>query len=209
MTRDTINQVRSLLISAPAAMREALLKVKPQACIAACAELRSPPDGSASGSLEASLRLLAKRWLALTEELRELDGALDRLTQRAAPRLLSRFGVGSQTAATLLITAGDNPDRLRSEAALAALCGASPLEASSGKVTRHRLNRGGSRQANNALWTIAIVRMRGDQRTRAYVERRTREGRSSKEIQRCLKRYIVREFYPLIIADFRAAATNS
>jgi transposase len=208
MTRDTINQVRSLLISAPAAMREALLKVKPQACIAACAELRSPPDGSASGSLEASLRLLAKRWLALTEELRELDGALDRLTQRAAPRLLSRFGVGSQTAATLLITAGDNPDRLRSEAALAALCGASPLEASSGKVTRHRLNRGGSRQTTpcgRLLWSACGA----NQRTRAYVERRTREGRSSKEIQRCLKRYIVREFYPLIIADFRAAATNS
>jgi len=97
--------------------------------------------------------------------------------------------------------AGDNPERLKSEAALAALCGTSPLQASSGKTVRHRLNRGGNRSANNALWTIAMVRMRSDLRTRAYVERRNREGMSNKEIHRCLKRYIVREFYPLIMAD--------
>jgi transposase len=97
--------------------------------------------------------------------------------------------------------AGDNPDRLKSEAALAALCGASPLQASSGKTQRHRLNRGGDRSANNALWTIAMVRMRSDQRTREYVARRTAQGLSLKEIQRCLKRYIVRQLYPLILAD--------
>ena len=97
--------------------------------------------------------------------------------------------------------AGDNPERLRSESALAALCGVSPLEASSGKVVRHRLNRGGNRAANNALWTITLVRMRSDPRTKAYVARRTSEGKSLKEIQRCLKRYIIRELYPLIIAD--------
>lgn len=94
-----------------------------------------------------------------------------------------------------------NPERLRNEAALAALCGASPLQASSGKTTRHRLNRGGDRSANNALWTIAMVRMRSEPRTQAYVMRRTAQGMSNKEIQRCLKRYIVRELYPLILAD--------
>ncbi|GED23878.1 IS110 family transposase [Halomonas halmophila] len=120
--------------------------------------------------------------------------------------MVTRFSVGAQTAATLLVTAGDNPERLRNDAALAALCGVSPLEASSGKVIRHRLNRGGDRQANNALWTIAMVRMRSEPRTRAYVERRTQEGRSTKEIHRCLKRYIVRELYPLIIKDLQAAS---
>lgn len=108
-----------------------------------------------------------------------------------------------------MAVAGDNPERLRSEAALAALCGASPLQASSGKTTRHRLNRGGDRSANNALWTIAMVRMRSEPRTRAYVERRTMEGMSGKEIHRCLKRYIVRELYPLILADLADTANIS
>jgi transposase len=107
------------------------------------------------------------------------------------------------TAAILLSVAGDNPERLKSEAALASLCGVNPLPASSGKTVRHRLNRGGSRVANNALWTIAMVRMRSDARTRVYVERRTNEGLSTKEIQRCLKRYIVRELYPLILDDLQ------
>ena len=121
--------------------------------------------------------------------------------------LLSRFGVGHQTASILLITAGDNPTRLRSEAALAALCGTSALKVSSGKIHRHRLNRGGDRQANNALWTIAMVHMRSDARTREYVAKRSSEGFSKKEIHRCLKRYIVRELYPLILADLKDAAS--
>jgi len=120
-----------------------------------------------------------------------------------------QFGVGPNTAATLLSVAGDNPERLRSEAALAALCGVNPLEASSGKTVRHRLNRGGNRAANNALWTIAMVRMRSDPRTKAYVARRTKEGKSSKEIQRCLKRYIVRELYPVILADLKDSVLQS
>ena len=118
----------------------------------------------------------------------------------------SGVGVGPQTAAVLIAVAGDNPERLRNEAALAALCGVSPLQASSGKTTRHRLNRGGDRSANDALWTIAMVRMRSDLRTRAYVERRTAEGMSNKEIHRCLKRYIVRALYPLILADLADSA---
>jgi transposase len=105
------------------------------------------------------------------------------------------------TAAILVTVAGDNPERLKNEASLAPLCGTSPLQASSGKTVWHRLNRGGNRSANNALWTIAMVRMRSDPRTKAYVQRRSHEGMSNKEIHRCLKRYIVRELYPLILAD--------
>jgi transposase len=195
--------MRALLVSAPSFIRDGVLKVKPEDCVAACAALPQDDANLVLASLKTTLQLLAKRWTALHEELRELDKQLTRLTKLAAPRLLARFGVGPQTAATLLVTAGDNPTRLRNEAALAALCGVSPLDASSGKMTRHRLNRGGQRQANNALWTIAMVRMRSDVRTREYVARRTREGLSKKEIHRCLKRYIVRELYPLIVADLR------
>jgi transposase len=147
--------------------------------------------------------------LYLTTELCELDKTLETLTRQAAKRLRSQFGVGPQTAATLIAVAGDNPERLHSEAALAALCGANPLPASSGKTVRHRLNRSGDRSANNALWTITLVRMRSDPRTRAYVARRTAGGKSTKEIQRCLKRYIVPELYPLILADLKDAAFAS
>ena len=198
-----VNQLRALLVSAPSFIRDVVLKVKPEDCVAACAALAHDDVNPVLASLKTTLQLLAKRWTALHEELRELDKQLTRLTKLAAPRLLARFGVGPQTAATLLVTAGDNPSRLRNEAALAALCGVSPLDASSGKMNRHRLNRGGQRQANNALWTIAMVRMRSDARTREYVARRTREGLSKKEIHRCLKRYIVRELYPLILADLK------
>ncbi len=203
-----INQLRALLVTAPESIRATLWKAKPEQCVACCARLQSLGNTPLLKTLTRTLRLLAKRWISLTKELHELDVALKELTKRAGRRLLARFGVGPQTAATLMVTAGDNPDRLRGEAALAALCGASPLEASSGKTTRHRLNRGGDRAANNALWTISMVRMRSDPRTRAYVARRTAEGLSTKEIQRCLKRYIVRELYPLILADL-ADATRS
>ncbi len=111
------------------------------------------------------------------------------------PELLNVYGVGIDTAATLLVTAGDNPERLRSEAAWAHLCGVSPLQASSGKVTRHRLNRGGDRQANRALWIIVISRLASDPETQAYMERRVKEGRSKREIIRMLKRYVAREVY--------------
>ena len=203
----SINQIRALLVSAPQAIRDVVYKADAAKCVAACAALPRNIISAALASLQTALRLLAKRWTALNDELRELDAELARMTKKAAPRLLSCFGVGPQTAATLLVTAGDNPTRLRSEAALAALCGTSPLQASSGKVQRHRLNRGGDRQANNALWTIAMVRMRSDVRTRDYVAKRSSEGLSKKEIHRCLKRYIVRELYPLIPADLKDAAS--
>lgn len=202
-----INQIRALLISAPQELRERLWKSKPAECVASCLRLRERTTHPVQ-ALATTLRLLAKRWQLLDEEITALDLMLERLTQQHAKRLRSRFGIGPHTAASLIAVAGDNPERLRNEAALAALCGVSPLPASSGKTIRHRLNRGGDRSANNALWTIALVRMRGDLRTQAYVERRTREGRTTKEIHRCLKRYIVRELYPLILADL-ADSTKS
>ena len=183
-----VNRLRGLLVSAPAFLRETLLKAKARDCVAACLAIKDQDDSPAVAALKSTLRLPATRWTALHAELGALDAALARLTRRAAPGLTARFGAGPQTAATLLATAGDNPQRLHSEAALAALCGVSPLEASSGKVSRHRLDRGGVRQANNALWTVSMVRMRSDERTKACTERRTREGRTYEEIQRCIKR---------------------
>ena len=112
-----------------------------------------------------------------------------------APGLLAVYGAGPRTAALLLIAAGDHPERLRSEAAWAHLCGAAPIPASSGKVTRHRHDPGGDRQANHALWRIVFTRLGSDPATRAYAERRTAEGKSKAEIIRCLKRYVAREVY--------------
>ena len=201
----TINQLRGLLISAPEKVRSKLWKLSPSECVECCSHLRTLGESNWLVTLATTLRLLAKRWLYLSAELKELDKTLEDLTKRAAKRMRQQFGVGPQTAATLLATAGDNPERLRNESALAALCGVNPLEASSGKTVRHRLNRRGNRSANNALWTIVMVRMRSDPRTQAYVARRTKEGKSAKEIQRCLKRYIIRELYPLILADLNDA----
>jgi len=201
----TINQLRALLVSAPDDIRNRLWKSKTDQCVKGCEQLETLGDTVLLKTLTISLRLLAGRWLYLTEELKKLDTTLDSLTKQGAKRLRDQFGVGPQTAATLITIAGDNPERIRNEAALAALCGTNPLPASSGKTVRHRLNRGGSRSANNALWTIVLVRMRSDPRTRAYVARRTAEGKSTKEIQRCLKRYLVRELYPLILADLKEA----
>lgn len=199
------NQLRGLLVTAPAALRAALAGGTLASLVARCAALRPAAATDLAQARKRALRALARRWRTLAEEIAELDADIRRLTAVAAPRLLARRGVGPHTAAALLIAAGDNPERLRSEAALAALCGVSPIDASSGRLVRHRLNRGGNRQANNALWTIALVRARTDERTKAYVERRTREGRSLREITRCLKRYLVREIYPLLLADLADA----
>ena len=142
-----------------------------------------------------ALRSLACRYLQLDKEARELQAELERLTQMAAPALVSAFGVGPDTATTLLISAGSNPQRLRSEAAFASLCGVNPIPASSGKTNRHRLNRGGDRQANSALYRIVLVRLRYDRRTKEYMQRRTGEGMSKTEVIRCLKRYVAREVF--------------
>jgi transposase len=203
------NQLRALLIGAPQDVRQRLLKENTSDCVTGCSPLRSLGSTPLLQTPTATLVLLAKRWLALEDEIKTLDAMLNSLTTQYAPRLRGRFGVGPQTAAVLVAVAGDNPERLKSEASLAALRGVSPLQASSGKTVRHRLNRGGDRSANNALWTIAMVRMRSDPRTRAYVDRRTKEGLSKKETHRCLKRDLGREVYPPILEDLAASAQHS
>ena len=154
-----------------------------------------------------SLRTLARRWQQLQAELDRLDRQLQALVTSTAPTLVALPGVGVETAGQLLVTTGDNPQRLRGEAAFAHLCGVAPIPASSGRTHRHRLNRGGDRHANNALGRIALVRMRCHPPTRAYVERRTKQGLSKLDIIRCLKRYIAREIYHQLTSPPLTAST--
>src|SRR5437762_2854411 len=148
-----------------------------------------------------AMATLGRRVVALEVDGERLDRLLDTLVHRTAPSLLEVYGVGTHTAAILLVAAGDNPHRLKSEAAFAHLCGVAPLRASSGKVDRHRLNPGGNRQANHALWRIVFTRMNSDERTRKYVARRSAEGKTIREIMRVLKRYVARELYPHLVRD--------
>jgi transposase len=141
------------------------------------------------------MRTLGSRIVDIDHDCDRLHRELTDLVGKTAPSLVALHGVGTHTAATLLVAAGDNANRITSEAAFAHLCGVAPIHASSGKIVRHRLNRGGNRQANHALWRIVFTRMSSDPRTRAYVERRTLEGRSKPEIMRVLKRYVAREVY--------------
>jgi transposase len=192
----SLNQIRHLGFTAPDELRERLQGCSPERLAAQAAALRPGAGGDAVVvATKTALRILGRRVLALDAEKATLDGLLAELVAATAPGLLGLYCVGVDTAATLLVTAGDNPQRLRSEAAWAHLCGVSPIEASSGKVTRHRLNRGGDRQANSALWRVVLTRMRYDPRTRAYVARRLEAGRSKPEIIRLLKRYVAREVY--------------
>jgi transposase len=187
------NQLRALLVDGDDELRRRLRPLRKAHLARACAQL-APAAG-----LSLALASLGRRWLALDQEISGLDAAITSRVRRTAPRLLERHSVGVQTATQLLITAGDNPDRLHSEAAFAAVCGASPVQASSGKSIRHRLNRGGDRAANSALWTIANNRLMHDPRSRAYAAKRTALGNSRKEILRCVKRALARELYPLIL----------
>jgi transposase len=187
------NQLRALLVDGDDDLRRRLRGLRKAQLARACTRL-APAAG-----LQLALGSLGRRWLALDQEITDLDAAIGSMLKRTAPRLLERHSVGVQTAAQLLITAGDNPDRLHSEAAFAAMCGASPVEASSGRTIRHRLNRGGDRAANSALWTIANNRLMHDPRSRAYAAKRTAMGNSRKEILRCVKRALARELYPLIL----------
>lgn len=195
----TLNQIRHLGFCAPDELRERLGGLSPAAVAAEAASLRPRVGGDpVLHATKVALRILGRRVLALADEKAEIDALLAELVASAGPRLLALNGVGVDTAALLLVAAGDNPGRLRSEAAFAHLCGVAPIQASSGKVTRYRLNRSGDRQANHALWRIALCRMGNDARTRAYVERKVAEGRSKPEIMRILKRYIAREVYRIL-----------
>jgi transposase len=197
---DVMRQMHTLVVTAADEVRDQLRGLTAAVLVKHCAA--SSPNivdvADPAVAVVIALRSLARRHQQLTIEIGDLDKLITPLIEAINPDLLELNGVGPDVAGQLLVTAGANSDRLRSEAAFAMLCGASPLPASSGKTDRHRLNRGGDRQANAALYHVVLSRLRWDQRTRAYVERRTKEGKSKKEIIRCLKRYIAREIYELL-----------
>jgi transposase len=200
-----LNQLDSLIVTAPAALRASLTELRQATRLAHCVALRPGTDlADPTHATKTALRRLARRIRHLTEEIAQADTDLATLTRTAAPRTLARFGVGPDCAAQLLTTAGDNPDRLHSEAAFAHLCGVAPIEASSGRTTKHRLNPAGDRHANAALHRIVIVRLRHCPRTKAYLQKRTTQGLSKRDIIRCLKRYVAREIYNALRADHTA-----
>lgn len=190
-----INQMRSLISTGPEDIRVELRDLSIYEVIERCSGYRTAGKLDVTSVTKRTLRMLARRALALEEEVRELDRSLKPLVTQTAPELAAVVGVGIDVASALLVAAGDNPERLKSEATFAHLCGVSPVDASSGKNERHRLNRGGDRDANSALWHIVLTRMVCDPRTRHYIQRRVKEGRTKKEAIRCLKRYVAREVY--------------
>jgi len=202
-------QLRDLSVTAPQELRDQLscrktLRGKATLCRRlrpSIGELRRP-----SQAAKFALRSIARRIDSLDDEIAVLDRQLERLVRAAAPRTTQLLGISTGHAGQLLVTGGQNIERLRGEAAFASLCGASPVPASSGKTTRHRLNHGGDRQANRTLHLIAVCRLRYCPRTRAYAKRRTAEGKTKAEIMRCLKRYIAREAYNSLRADLAASA---
>jgi transposase len=200
--------LKTIIVSAPTALREQLEAIPGKmALIRHLAALRPGALTSTTASAKAALRALARRWLALDAEIKAHDAHLDALTAACAPALRTAHGISTGTAAEMLILVGDHPDRIRSEAAFAKLCGACPIPASSGKTTRHRLNRGGSRQANAALYRVVIVRMRSHPPTLAYVRRRMGEGKTKLEIIRCLKRFVAREIFGYLCGVNRLPTT--
>ena len=202
------NELTNLITTAPAELREALRDKRGTALLAACAALNPDPArlaDPAHGTMLA-LRSIAERITSLNQHITQLDRHLDPLVAATAPTLVSLLGIGTDVAGQLLVTAGDNPERLHSEASFAKLCGVAPLPASSGRTDRHRINRGGERQANRALHITVVVRLRYCPRTRAYLQRRTEQGLTKRDIIRCLKRYIARETHTAILKDLAAIA---
>ncbi|MFE1935910.1 IS110 family transposase [Streptomyces sp. NPDC059474] len=189
-----LNQIGSILVSAPEAIRAKYGPLKSTDRADVLARQRPAGDAVHTAVLTA-LKTLARRVKELTAEHEALTKALDTAVTAGNPGLRAAHGVGPDTAAQLLITAGGNPERMRTEASFAALCGAAPVPASSGRTNRHRLSRGGDRAANAALYRIALVRMGSDSRTREYAARQTAAGRTKKEIIRLLKRAIAREVF--------------
>jgi len=203
--------LKATLVTASDELRADLEPLTDFKLVIACAALTGDGDLADPGAaMRHVLGSLGRRWLELHEEIKIHSRHLKKLTKTAAPDLVAAFGIGPDIAAEMLVTAGDNTDRIRSDAALAKLCGACPIPAGSGKTNgRHRLNRGGNRQANAALYRAIIVRMRWHPPTIAYVERRTAEGLSKREIIRCLKRYLAREIYSLLPAPSSPAELAS
>ena len=195
-----LNQIRHLGFTAPETIREQFRDVSRDHLAKTAASLRPNPRGeTVVYATKLAIQILGRRVVALDADMARLDELLEQLVRRTAPSLREVYGVGTYTAAVLLVAAGDNPDRLKSEAAFAHMCGVAPLKASTGKSKRMKVNPGGNRQANHALWRIVLTRMGNDERTRKYVARRFAEGRPTREIMRVLKRYVAREVYPHLI----------
>jgi transposase len=190
-----MQSLKAVLVNAPAQLREALEPLPNMALLRRCAALRPGELTSVNAAVKHTLRAIAQRWLTLNDEISGHEKLLSTLVDQLAPQLTAAVGIGPDNASELLLALGDNAERLSSEAAFAKLCGACPIPASSGKTVRHRLNRGGHRQANAALHRIVIVRMKYHEPTRAYVARRITEGKTKPEIMRCLKRHIAREVW--------------
>jgi transposase len=196
--------LKTIIINAPAALRLLDRVIGKMTLIRHLAALRPGPILSVTASAKAALRAIARRWLTLDAEIRAHDADLEALTASCAPAMLEAHGISTGTAAEMLILVGDNPERIRSEAAFAKLCGACPIPASSGKTNRHRLNRGGNRQANAALYRVVIVRMRNHQPTLDYVKKRKADGKGKLEIIRCLKRFVAREIFGYLCGTRRS-----
>ena len=194
-----MNQMKALIVTAPLELRHQLIGLDVSRLVARCAGFRTGHLSTPTGAAKYSLRLLARRHGQLAAEIDGIDSEMLRLTAETAPALVDLFGIGPDTAATHLVTAGGNPERLRSEAAFAALCGVNPIPAPSGRTNRHRLNRGGDRQANAALYRIVLVRLRYHEPTKEYMSHRTGEGMTKPEVIRCLKRYVARQAYSILI----------
>ncbi|MEE1210793.1 MAG: IS110 family transposase [Parafannyhessea umbonata] len=198
-TTACVDCAKSLLTTAPEPVRERFRHESDAAGLMEALACAEPAGTAVEAAALGSLRSLALAWREARRQAEGCESRMRSLIEANAPALLGVECVGTISAAALAVTAGDNPDRMGGEASFAAVCGVSPVEASSGKVKRHRLNRGGNRQANWALWQIVKARMASDERTKAYVERRTREGKSKREIMRCLKRYVAREVYKVLL----------
>jgi transposase len=199
------NQLRCLVVTSPERIREEVRHLSVVRLVAVACAWRPRRATEPDAASKVALRSVARRYRALTDEIKELDREMLTLVESASPALLALPNVGPETAAALLVAAGDNPHRLKSESSFAHLCGVAPRQASSGKTHRHRLDRGGDRLANAALYTITLGRMYRDERTVAYVARRTNEGLSKREIIRCLKRFVAREVFHVLVACPAAA----
>ncbi|MFI2620661.1 transposase [Streptomyces sp. NPDC018584] len=203
--RQAANQLKAILVTADPALREELATLPRRALVRACLELSEGGDDTdpVARATRFTLRMLAERIEQLRAQAQVLERRLSDLMRCHHPRIVDAVGIGPHSAAVLLTVMGDNGDRLPGEASFAALCGASPVEYSSGNKQHCRLNRGGNRQANAALHRIVLSRLCWDARTRAYYERRVLEGKTRREVIRCLKRYVAREVYRLVQEDRR------
>jgi transposase len=201
--RAALQQLNNTIVAAPDEVREQTRSMTRMQLVRTLGSWRPDRDQANHPTVatKIALRSLARRIIDLGDEIAALDDLIKPLVTELNPRLVEALGIGIQVAGQLLVTAGDNPDRLASEGGFAMLCGVAPLPASSGMTQRHRLNRGGDRAANSALHMAAICRLRLCPKTRAYAARRKTEGLSKREIIRCLKRYIARETYQLLTAE--------